>query len=109
MKYDKVTPTKKIGDYDAWVGIEGNMLWVEWNWSGATSRTSIRSEWFNPVNVEKGIYSTLTNWNELDEILEGWGVKPVAKKSWISDWGNHDTDKFTNTAYDFSSVIAAMV
>ena len=75
---------------------------VEWNEENAPI-TYQRNEWLS--HVKGNLYSTYTEWNELDFALDALGVKRVKSKQYIDDYGNHDTDIFTNTLYDFSSVI----
>ena len=76
-------------------------MWVEWNGENDPI-TYTRTEWLR--HVKDNLYSTYTNWDELDFALKALGVKKVGEKNHISDWGDGDTDTFTNSLYDFSSV-----
>ena len=75
---------------------------IEWNREGGPI-TQTRTEWLR--HKKDNLYSTYTNWDELDLALKALGVKKVGQKSHVSDWGGGDTDRFTNSYYDFSSIL----
>lgn len=101
--------TTRLGENEVSVFLDSsNTLWVEWNGIGnPTSMT--RDEWFKTINPDKSQFSTLTNWDELDEILKGLGVKVARSSSFVNDWGNGDQDTFTENVYDFSNIIPSDV
>ena len=75
-------------------------LLVKWNRVGA-ERWQTRSEWLHKTST-KGVYSTMQNWDELFEAIEALGgVKLKKEKSYISDWGDGDYDKFTSYFFKF--------
>lgn len=83
--------------------IKNKTLWVHWNYEGYPHSFG-RAEWFDTVDEERKLYSTLTNWDELDEALSIIGAKKVKSSSFGSDWGDGDIDIFTRNVYDFSNV-----
>lgn len=91
----------KANGLDIWAELEGKTMWVKWNYEKGKPSTE-SAEWFRH---EKGpLYSTYTEWDELDFALEALGVKRVHQRSYVSDWGEGDTDEFTKAVYDFSPV-----
>lgn len=82
--------------------IKNGTLWVAWNYEGIPY--SKCAEWFDTVDSDRKLYSTLTNWDELDEALSLIGAKKVKSSSFGSDWGDGDIDIFTRNVYDFSNV-----
>lgn len=93
-----------IGKQVAWVEIKNNKtLWVEWKYINK-GPNEIRSVWFDTVNEKKHLYSTATQWDELDDILSGLGVIAVKQNSWAyDDFG--EIEKFTRTTYDFTKLL----
>lgn len=83
--------------------IKNGRLRVRWNYEGCP-RSFERAVSFHTVNAERKLYSTLTNWDELDEALSLIGAKKVKSSSFDSDWGDGDIDIFTRKVYDFSNV-----
>ena len=95
---------KKVNadNFDIWAELDGDTMWVRWNYEHGRPGTQ-RSEWFR--HVKGSLFSTHTQWDELDFALDALGVKKVSEKKSISDWGNGDTDEFTKSVYDFSSIL----
>lgn len=81
---------------------EYNTIFVCWN--PTEIHAFERAEWLNDTKTD-GIFSTLTNWDELDNAVIALGGK-VNKNGggFVSDWGDGDIDVFTRTYYDFRSV-----
>lgn len=103
---EKILKKVNLGGIDIWAKInEGDdCMWVCWNYENGRKSQQC-SEWLR--HVKGNLYSTMTQWDELDYVLKALGVKKVSEKSNISDWGDGDTDKFTRTVYDFSSVFSS--
>ena len=92
----------KANGLDIWAELEGVTMWIKWNYENGKPHSQ-RSEW---LRHEKGsLFSTMTDWDELDFALQSLGVKKVSSKSHIEDYGNNDTDVFTKSVYDFSSIL----
>lgn len=85
-----------------WAELEGNTMWIKWNYEDGKPYSQC-SEWLRHENGP--LFSTMTEWDELDFALESLGIKKVSSKSHIEDWGNDDTDVFTKSVYDFSSIL----
>ena len=78
-------------------------LFVEWNRADAP-RSLTRGDWIYPTKRE-GVYSTMQCWDELFKAVEILGgVKLNMTSSYVSDWGNGDTDTFTTHYFDMSNV-----
>ena len=94
----------EYGDMDVWAELDDDgTIWVEWNYKDGP-RSSTRSVWFS--KVRGNIYRPGTGpWDELDNALKTLGVRKVGEKSYISDWGEGDTDKFTTEFYDFTPIL----
>lgn len=97
----RVLKEVKANGLDIWAELEGKTMWVKWNYEKGKPYTK-RAVWFH--HEEGPLYSTYTEWHELDFALKALGVKRVHQRSYVSDWGEGDTDKFTKAVYDFSSV-----
>ena len=77
-----------------------NSIFIEWNRENA-ERWQTRSEWLHATKT-KGVYTTMQNWDELFESIEALGgVRLKYEKSYISDWGDGDCDKFTSLYFKF--------
>lgn len=88
--------------FNIWAELEGDTMWVMWNYKEGKPYTQ-RSEWLS--HVKGPLFSTYTNWDELDFALASLGVKKVSEKSHIEDWGNDDKDTFVKSVYDFSPIL----
>lgn len=99
---DHILKKVNVNNVDIWAELKGDTMWVRWNYENGRPGTQ-RSEWFR--HVKGSLFSTHTQWDELDFALDALGVKKVSEKKSISDWGNGDTDEFTKSVYDFSSIL----
>ena len=91
-----------VNGIDIWAELEGDTMWVRQNYEGGKPYTQ-RSEWFR--HVKGSLFSTYTQWDELDFALDSLGVRKVYEKKHIEFYSDDDKDTFTNSLYDFSSIL----
>lgn len=96
---------KEASENKMWCGLylDGeNSVCVEWNPHPEHVWMS-RSEWLTKVSENPLVCATLTQWDELDNAIRILGgVKMKKNESFISDWGNGDTDLFVKSYFKFN-------
>lgn len=99
------TLIKEAMENKMWCGLysEGeNTVWVEWNPHPEHVWMSC-SEWLRKVSDNPLVCTTLTQWDELDNAIRILGgVKMEKTESYISDWGDGDTDLFVKSYFKFN-------
>lgn len=81
--------------------LDDHSLFVEWN-RVDVPRSLTRGDWIYPTKREE-VYFTMQRWDELFKAIKILGgVKLDMTSSYVSDWGNGDTDTFTMHYFDMS-------
>lgn len=91
-------------DYDIRASIENDgCVKVEWKRDGSPRSMTV-SDWLKPVKGSDTHYTSMSNWDDLDWVLQCLGVKKVKKSTQkVDDFG--DVKTFVTSYYDLSSIL----